>query len=109
MGKLGEYVECQTCGTAFEPRVLTMKVLPSQPRAAQPNVVTQINTLANRLNAGTPVEYLVHDLTGTGLDRDVALNMVNAHLAAGRKTCVPCGLTYAATVDTCSECHQPLT
>ena len=108
MGTVGEYVECQTCGTAYEPQVLTMKPKPAQPRAAQTNVVSQINTLANRLNAGTPVEYLVRDLTTTGLDREVAQNMVNNHLAAGRKTCVTCGLTYAATVDQCIECHQPL-
>jgi len=107
MGTLGEYVECQTCGVAFEPAALTMKA-PPQPRLTQANLAALLNSLGSRLNAGVPVEYLVRDLTAAGLDRDVALEMITPHLAAGRKTCPTCNLTYAASVATCAGCHQPL-
>jgi transcription elongation factor Elf1 len=107
MGKLGEFVECQTCGTAFETGVLNVKG-PVQPRPAQATLVQLINTVPDRLDAGVPVEYLVRDLTGAGVDRDVALTMINPHLSAGRKTCEACGLTYAAGVAACTECKQPL-
>ncbi len=104
MGTLGEFVECQTCGTAFEPRVLDMKT----PRPAPAGLAQMLNALGERLAAGAPVEYVVRDLTAAGLERDIALDMVQKHLAAGEKTCDDCGLTYAASVATCTECGQPL-
>jgi transcription elongation factor Elf1 len=107
MGQLGEFVECQACGTAFEPGVLQMKA-PVQPRPAQGGLAQMLNTLQTRLDGGTPVEFLLRDLTAAGLDRDVALEMIAKHLSDGRKTCSTCGLTYAATATTCAECHQPL-
>jgi hypothetical protein len=67
-----------------------------------------LNTLQTRLDGGTPVEFLLRDLTAAGLDRDLALGMIDQHLAAGRKTCHTCGLTYAASATACAECHQPL-
>jgi hypothetical protein len=106
-GKLGEFVECQTCGVAFEMSVLDLKGS-AQPRAPQVTLAQLINTVPDRLEAGMPVEYILRDLTGAGVDRDVALNMINPHLGAGRKTCETCGLTYAAGVATCAECKQPL-
>ena len=107
MGKLGEFVECQTCGVAFEMNVLNIKG-PVRPRPQQASLAQLINSVPNRLKAGVPMEYLLRDLTGSGVDRDVALNMINPHLSAGRKTCVTCGLTYAAEVTVCAECKQPL-
>jgi uncharacterized OB-fold protein len=107
MGKLGEFVECQTCGIAFETAVLQLKA-PPQPRSAPINLAALINELPARLNAGTPVEYVVRDLTAAGVERQTALEMIAPHLAAGQKSCAHCGLTYAPTVSTCSECHQPL-
>ncbi len=107
MGQLGEYVECQTCGVAFEPVVLTQKFALPQ-RTTQPDLAKLLNAIPDRLKNGTPVEYLYRDLTAAGLDRDAALNMLNLHLKDGRKTCQTCGLSYAATVTVCAECHQPL-
>jgi transcription elongation factor Elf1 len=107
MGKLGEFIECQTCGVAFEMSVLNIKG-PVQPRPTQVTLAQLINTVPNRLNAGVPVEYILRDLTGAGVDRDVALNMINPHLSSGRKTCEACGLTYANGVTACAECQQPL-
>jgi hypothetical protein len=107
MGKLGEYVECQTCGTAYEPGVLQMKAQP-KPRAMSTGLAQLINAIPDRLSDGTPVEYIARDLTAAGVDRDAALNMIAPHLAAGRKTCATCGLTYAASISACMECGQPL-
>jgi hypothetical protein len=107
MGQLGEFVECQTCGIAFETRVLTLKG-PAQPRPQMTNLAQMINTIPDRLRAGVPAEYLARDLTAAGVDRDVAMNMINPHLIAGRKTCATCNLTYAASVMICAECKKPL-
>jgi hypothetical protein len=107
MGQLGEFVECQTCGVAFETSVLNLRG-PAQPRPQPVNLAQLINAIPGRLNTGVPVEYLMRDLTGAGVDRDVAQNLNNPHLAAGRKTCATCGLTYAAGVAVCAECKQPL-
>ena len=106
-GKLGEFIECQTCGVAFEMSVLNIKG-PARPRPQQATLAQMINTVPERLKAGVPVEYVLRDLTGAGVDRDVALDMINPHLSAGRTTCDTCGLTYAATVTQCAECQRPL-
>ncbi len=107
MGQLGEYVECQTCGTTFEPAVLTMKAAP-RPRSGSADLSRLINSLGERLNGGMPAEYLVRDLTAGGLDPDIAQDLVNKQLAAGRKECRTCGLTFAPTVTACAECGKPL-
>jgi hypothetical protein len=72
------------------------------------NVAQLINTVPDRLRSGVPAEFLMRDLTAAGVDRDVAQNLINPHLTAGRKTCESCGLTYAAGVATCASCDQPL-
>ncbi|MBI5957846.1 MAG: zinc-ribbon domain-containing protein [Chloroflexi bacterium] len=107
MGKMGEFIECQACGIAFETSVLQLKA-PVQPRVTPANLAALINTLPTRLSTGTPVEYLVRDMTAAGLDRQAALDLITPHLTAGRKTCSTCGLSYAAAVSTCAECHQPV-
>ncbi len=107
MGTIGEFIECQTCKTAFEMSVLNQKG-PVPSRAQSANVAQMINTVPDRLKSGVPVEFLMRDLTAAGLDRDVVLSLINPHLAAGRKTCESCGLTYAAGVTTCASCNQPL-
>ena len=107
MGELGEFVECQTCHTAFEPSVLQIKG-PVQPGTSNAPLAQQINSLGDRLRGGVPVEYAVRDLTTAGLDRDAALRLVEASIGANRKSCAGCGLSYAATVTQCAECQQPL-
>lgn len=111
LGKLGEFVECQTCGVAFETAVLQMrgpvpKRQPAAPsRAALPQL---INALPEKLKSGTPVEYLVRDLTAAGVDRDAALTMIKPHLGEAQKNCPTCGLTYIAEITNCSECGKAL-
>ncbi|RPJ02596.1 MAG: zinc-ribbon domain-containing protein [Chloroflexi bacterium] len=107
MGTLGEFIECQACGGTFEMSVLNQRG-PAQPRPQAVNVAQMINTVPDRLKSGVPVEFLMRDLTAAGVDRDVAQSLINPHLAAGRKTCASCGLTYAAGVTTCASCKQPL-
>jgi uncharacterized paraquat-inducible protein A len=107
LGTLAEYVECQLCGTTFDLTVLNMKA-PVKQRLPQINLPVLINDLPKLLATGLPVEYLVRDLNTGGLDRDVALKTIEPYLAAGRKTCPTCNLTYLASVMTCAECHKPL-
>jgi hypothetical protein len=107
MGKLGEYVECQTCGVAFEPAVLTQKhAAPARP--AQADLAKLINSIPAQLQGGKPVEYVTRDLTAAGVDRDAALAMIKAHLPEGRRTCERCGLSYAPAVKVCAGCQQPI-
>lgn len=110
-GKLSEFVECQTCGVAFEPAVLQARGPVSARHQATPPTASLpqlINTLPDRLKAGTPVDYLVRDLTAAGVDRDAALAMVTPHLGDGQTTCPACGLSYAVSVAACAECGRGL-
>ncbi len=101
IGDEHEIIVCQTCGTGFDPQILTMDV-PKPKRKVQPLAV-QLNTLEERLRAGTPIEYAVADLTAAGLDRDLANDNVERVIGAERVSCPECGLTYAAGVSACAE------
>ncbi len=107
LGQLGEFVECQTCHLAFEPAVLEHKSSASKPGRAN-DLAQLLNTLAERVAAGAPVEYLVRDLTAAGLERDLAVELVNKHLSAGQKQCAECGLSYSTAATVCAVCGKPL-
>jgi hypothetical protein len=111
MGSLGEFVECQTCHTTFKPDVLQQGSVLRAAAAAnkiRASLASQINALPDRLSSGTPVEYVLRDLTAAGLDRTRAQEMIALHLNGERRRCEACGLTYAGTVTACAECHGPL-
>lgn len=104
VGQGTEVVECQTCHRAFEPRVLEMH--PPQPRA---DLAGMLNTVRKRLQDGVPVEYVVRDLTASGLDFEVARATVEAQLGdVARRSCAACGLSYASNVKACVECGSQL-
>ena len=103
---LGEFVECQSCGSAFEPAVLHAR--PAQASASGGQLAAMLNTLKSRLEEGYPTEYAVRDLTAARLDRDVALKAVTDAIGKTRKTCPNCNLTYAPTVLACRECGRTL-
>ncbi len=104
VGEGREYIECQTCGAAFETRVLNAK-------RAKPasDLAGQMNRVKDQLAAGTPVEYVVRDLTAAGLEWAVARAIVDTQAGADRKTCETCGLDYTSAVEVCTVCHSPLT
>lgn len=107
VGTVGEFVQCQTCGVTFKPAVLDMKVPLPAAQPTQRDLASQINTIPQRLAQGQPVEYVVRDLTGAGVDRDAALAMVTPHLSDGTRKCEDCGLSYAAGITTCPQCQKP--
>lgn len=109
LGTVGEFVQCQTCGVTFKPAVLDMKVSLQAAQPTQRDLASLINAVPQQLAEGQPVEYLVRDLTGAGVDRDAALAMLKPHLSNGISKCESCGLTYAASVKTCPQCNQPTT
>ncbi len=98
LGEGQEFVECSFCHNAFDPTVL---LLPPQKRPIP--LAEQLNGLKERLEAGTPVEYALRDLTAAGLDRDMALQMVQQQIGEVRQQCPTCGLSYADGVPTCAE------
>jgi hypothetical protein len=103
MGDMGEFVVCQTCHTAFETAVLASKAPQHKMSLAE-----MLNSVKSLLDSGTPVEYMVRDLTAAGLDREIALKTIDGQIGATRKMCSHCGLTYTPTVDTSAECQNPL-
>jgi hypothetical protein len=103
IGSGREFIECQTCHHAFETSVLHDK-----PKVKPRSLAEMLNGAQDILESGMPVEYYVRDLTLAGLDRDVALKTVRDHIGTERKMCPSCGLTYAPSVDTCTECGESL-
>jgi hypothetical protein len=104
MGNLGEYIECQTCHTPFEISVLTLKAPPSP----KPNLTQLLNEAERRLRSGTPVEFMMRDMTAAGLDREVAQKSITAYLSEGSHKCPHCDLTYHIAVKTCASCGRTL-
>lgn len=104
VGEGREYIQCSTCGAAFETRVLDLK-----PAAQPPDLASLINRVKSRLVDGEPVEYIVRDLTGAGLEWPVAQATVDAQVGTERKNCPTCGLDYCSTIEKCTVCEGPLT
>lgn len=105
LGSGDEYVVCQNCGTAFAPDIVDANFTPKRRIAP---LAQQLNTLKQRLEEGTPVEYAVADLTAAGLERNVAQENVRQVIGQQRRACPDCGLTYAASVERCVEDNTPL-
>jgi hypothetical protein len=103
IGDLGEFVECQTCHLTFQSEVLKLKAPP--PKL---DLATMLNSVKSNLEGGSPVEYVLRDLVSAGLDRDITLQTVKSAVGEKRRDCPTCGLSYAANVVECSECHSPL-
>ncbi len=103
VGKPVEYIECLTCGRTFE-----LDVLDEKRKKVKRTLAERINAIGDDLRDGMPVEYLVRDLTMDGIERSVAQQMVTSAIGETRRRCASCNLTYAAAVETCSECEQPL-
>ena len=103
IGDAGEFVECQFCHMTFKSEVLNMKAPPRKV-----DLATMLNSVKSDLEGGMSVEYVLRDLVAAGLDRDIALNVVKSAIGDQRRQCPKCGLSYAANVNTCSECHEPL-
>ena len=107
--QLGEFVECQSCGRAYDTKVLHLKPETVQANTpSRPKPVHLMNNMAEHLHNGMPIEFLVRDLTATGLDRDLVLKMVDDAIGSNRVRCQLCGLSYAPSVTTCAECGEPV-
>ncbi|MCA0452729.1 MAG: zinc ribbon domain-containing protein [Chloroflexi bacterium] len=103
MGDLGEFVECTTCHMTYNVDVLKTKA-PVQ----QVGAVELLNSVKSRLVGGDPVEYVVRDLTAAGIERDMALSLVQSTIGDKRKLCATCNLSYATDITRCQECQLPL-
>jgi ribosomal protein L37E len=107
LAQIGEFVECQSCGLSFVPRVRDMRreALVARPRHSLAMI---LNSARQRLEEGLPIDYLIRDLTAANLDLDVARGLVASAIGVQQNVCDRCGLSYAPHVHVCSECNTPL-
>ena len=105
--QIGEFIECQSCGLSFVPRVREMR---KESLIVQPqlSLATILNSARQRLEGGMPIDYLIRDLTAANLDLDVARGLVVNAIGPRQNVCDRCGLSYASDVHVCSECNSPL-
>ncbi len=107
--QLGEFVECQRCGTALDPTVRHLRSKPTTSnRSSGQDLETVMRSIPSRLSGGYPVEYMIRDLTTAGLDLSIARGAVEGAVSSGSKVCDHCHLTYSGTADTCAECGGKL-
>jgi len=109
MGKLGEMIECQTCKTAYEMGVLQLRQGPAPASAgAKPggDAAALMRNIPARVRGGDPLEYIIRDLTGAGLDLDVARGAVNGAAGSPIRKCSNCGLTYGSMIRQCQSCGR---
>ena len=95
-------VICLTCGTNFQPDVLSIPVPANTPlerfvREAQAD-----------LDSGTPIEMARQKLINTGLSRDWVEQVIAQAAGPNRKHCPADNLTYRSTVQRCAQCGAVL-
>ncbi len=106
--QLGEVVECQTCKTAFESSVLQLRAGPSARETRKGDAASLMNAIPDRLRGGDPLEYIVRDLTGAGVDLDVARAAVSGAAGSPIRRCSACSLSYVSTISQCKSCGRSL-
>jgi hypothetical protein len=103
LNESGEFIECRHCGMSYNTEVLNYR--PS-------HVGSDVNVLLNRvkglLDQGTPVEYVISDLTAERLDRDIAFNTVRLVTGGQQRMCPNCELNYAPNIEICPACQIAL-
>ena len=102
LGDAGEFVTCLTCGTNFQPDVLSIPVPANTPlerfvREAQAD-----------LDSGTPIEMARQKLINTGLNRDLVEQVIGQAAGLDRKRCPADNLTYRSSVQRCAQCGAAL-
>lgn len=108
--QLGDFVECQQCGTAFKPETRYMRGRPAnRDRSEGQDLGVLMQSVRPRLESGHALEYVVRDLTRAGLDLEVARGAAEGAIGSGRKMCKQCNLTYSAAANTCAACGARLT
>ncbi|RMG83938.1 MAG: zinc-ribbon domain-containing protein [Chloroflexi bacterium] len=103
IGKPREVVQCAHCQMVFDTTVLNMEK-PKRPLS----LAEILNRLDDLLASGTPIEYLVRDMTAAGLEREVALRAIRDVIGDARVECPDCHLSYAPDVTACSVCGHSL-
>lgn len=106
--RLGEYIECQTCKTSYQPEMRYMERPQPASQLSGRDLAGMINSVKQRLESGYPVEYMVRDLTAAGIERSVAQTIITNGIGPGRKACKTCGLTYSLFVRNCANCGGTL-
>ncbi len=108
--QLGEFIECQRCGTGFDPAVRQLRGVPTTPQLPSTQDLGKLmQSIRPRLERGHPVEYMVRDLTAAGLDLGVARGAIDGAIGVGRRSCSRCSLTYSTAANTCAACGGRLT
>ena len=98
----GEFVTCLTCGTNFQPDVLSIPIPTNSPLE---RVVRE--TQAD-LDSGTPIEMARQKLINIGLSRDLVEQVIGQAAGTDRKRCPADNLTYRSTAQRCAQCGTPL-
>ncbi len=100
LGKGTEYVQCNTCGTQFEPAVLGYQ--PPSPDDLR------LQSLKAELRGGTPLQMARQKLVNAGVDPAQARDLVLRACSVSYRECPNDKLTYHESIDRCSVCGASL-
>jgi hypothetical protein len=100
---LGEYIECQTCFTTFDKKVLEYESTPPK------EIQDLLQTISDTSEAGAPLQTIHELLTNQGADKNTAGKLIALALNGKLKVCKTCQLTFSANLSFCSKCGNKLT
>lgn len=103
IGSSGEFIQCTHCGMSYNLEVLDFK-----PKHTGSDVNELLNRVKRTLDRGTPIEYVISDLTAERLDREIAFNTARLVTGGTVRKCPNCDLTYAPSVMECPACRVAL-
>lgn len=98
---MGEYIECETCLTAFD-----LNVLDYRPPTSEQKVLA---VLRHRLEDGMPVKMVRNQLVAGGMEPQQADEVIKLLLMGkGTRVCQECGSAYCDVVEICANCGAQL-
>ena len=106
---LGEYIECQVCGSTWKPEVLEQGRSVEGELRNQQQATEAVKLVSRQLESGIPLQRIASSLETSGLDEKAVAVALYAATGGKMRTCNKCQLSYAPTLRFCSACGGELT
>jgi len=105
---LGEYIECQVCGSTWKPEVLEYGRELERDARVQEQASQAARLVSSQMESGLSLQQISSSLESAGMGGDVIRTALTTATGGRLRVCHKCKLSYGATLRYCSTCGGEL-
>jgi hypothetical protein len=105
---LGEYIECQVCGSTWKMEVLEQGRILEQELRIQEQATQTARLVSSQMESGVSLQQIASSLETAGTDGKVIGAALTAATGGKLRVCHKCKLSYGPTLRYCSTCGGAL-